>query len=127
MLRLQGDERLVAVEAVYAQQHSGAFADLPALIKAGLMSDEVGDPKAMGYTFRIAIAKDGKMYYAFFAPSAAQWKGEIELRGLKSGKYRLTDYADRKDLGSIAVTANGAVKIQASFNDHLLLEVAPQP
>jgi alpha-galactosidase len=74
-----------------------------------------------------AIAKDGKMYYAFFAPSAAQWKGEVELRGLKSGKYRLTDYADGKDLGSIAVTANGTVKIQAAFKDHLLLEVAPQP
>jgi len=49
------------------------------------------------------------------------------LRGLKSGKYRLTDYADGKDLGSITATASGAVKIQASFNDHLLLEVAPQP
>ena len=29
-----------------------------------------------------AIEKDGKMYYAFFAPSSAPWKGEIELRGL---------------------------------------------
>ncbi len=48
-------KRLVAVEAVYAQQHNGAFGDLPALIKAGLMSDEVGDPKVMGYTFRITI------------------------------------------------------------------------
>jgi len=74
-----------------------------------------------------AIAKDGKMYYAFFAPTPAAWKGEVELRGLKSGRYRLTDYADRKDLGSIAVTANGTVKIQAAFNGHLLLEVAPQP
>ena len=74
-----------------------------------------------------AIAKDGKMYYAFFAPSAVQWKSEVELRGLKSGKYRLTDYADGKDLGSIAVSTNGPVKIQAAFRDHLLLEVAPQP
>ena len=74
-----------------------------------------------------AIAKDGKMYYAFFAPSAAQWKGEVELRGLKPGNYRMNDYADGKDLGSIAVTATGMVKIQAAFQDHLLLEVAPQP
>ncbi|MFY9562171.1 MAG: alpha-galactosidase [Terriglobales bacterium] len=74
-----------------------------------------------------AIAKDGKMYYAFFAPSAAAWKGEVELRGLTPGKYRMSDYADGKDLGSIAVTATGTVKIQAAFRDHLLLEVAPQP
>jgi alpha-galactosidase len=74
-----------------------------------------------------AISKDGKMYYAFFAPTAAAWKGEVELRGLTPGKYRMTDYADGKDLGSITATARGAVRIQASFNDHLLLEVAPQP
>jgi len=31
-----------------------------------------------------AIEKDGRMYYAFFAPpSGAHWKGEIELRGLQ--------------------------------------------
>ena len=74
-----------------------------------------------------AIAKDGKMYYAFFAPTNAAWKGEVELRGLTPGKYRMTDYADGKDLGSIAVTAYGPVKIQAAFRDHLLLEVGPQP
>ena len=73
-----------------------------------------------------AIAKDGKMYYAFFAPTNAAWKGEVELRGLTPGKYRMTDYADGKDLGSIAVTAYGPVKIQAAFRDHLLLEVGPQ-
>ena len=33
-----------------------------------------------------AIEKDGKMYYAFFAPSASPWKGEIELRGLAAGQ-----------------------------------------
>ena len=27
-----------------------------------------------------AIEKDGKMYYAFFAPQGG-WKGEVELRG----------------------------------------------
>jgi alpha-galactosidase len=74
-----------------------------------------------------AIAKDSKMYYAFFAPTSAAWKGEVELRGLTPGKYRMTDYAVGKDLGSITATANGTVKIQAAFNDHLLLEVAPQP
>ncbi len=74
-----------------------------------------------------AIAKDGKMYYAFFAPSAAQWKGEVELRGLKPGNYRMNDYADGKDLGSIAVATNGAMKMQAAFRDHLLIEMTPQP
>ena len=43
-----------------------------------------------------AIEKDGKMYYAFFAPSSSPWKGEVELRGLKPGKYRVSDYGEEK-------------------------------
>lgn len=35
-----------------------------------------------------AIEKDGALYYAFFAPQT--FKGEVELRGLKPGSYRVT-------------------------------------
>jgi alpha-galactosidase len=39
-----------------------------------------------------AIEKDGKMYYAFFAPDPdTPWEGEVELRGLEPGKYRVYD------------------------------------
>jgi alpha-galactosidase len=79
-----------------------------------------------------AIEKDGAMYYAFFAPEPAsnakstepaQWSGEIELRGLTPGTYRVTDYVNGKDLGT--VTAPDA-KLKTSFSDHLLLEVTKQ-
>ena len=46
-----------------------------------------------------AIEKDGKMYYAFFADPEKPFAGEVELRGLKAGKYHVVDYADGKDLG----------------------------
>ncbi|MFZ0319056.1 MAG: glycoside hydrolase family 36 protein [Candidatus Sulfotelmatobacter sp.] len=72
-----------------------------------------------------AIAKDGKMYYAFFAPS--DWKGEIELRGLKPGKYRVSDYSEGKDLGTLEAEANGVAKLTTEFKDHLLLEATPTP
>ena len=72
-----------------------------------------------------AIAKENKMYYAFFASS--NWRGELELRGLKPGKYRVNDYADGKDLGVIDAEANGVAKLTADFKDHLLLEVGPTP
>src|SRR5260370_12176314 len=62
-------KHLVGIQAIYATQNNGAFGDLPALIKAGLMSDDVGDPKAMGYTFRITVAKDGKSYVASAEPA----------------------------------------------------------
>ena len=72
-----------------------------------------------------AIEKDGKVYYAFFAPSASTWKGEVELRGLKDGAYRVVDYTDGRDLGSVEASAGKAPRLKTEFKDHLLLEVSP--
>jgi alpha-galactosidase len=71
-----------------------------------------------------AIEKDGKMYYAFFAPSAAPWKGEIELRGLTPGSYHVRAYAEDKDMGTVEATADAAPRLKTEFKDHLLLEVS---
>jgi alpha-galactosidase len=71
-----------------------------------------------------AIEKDGKMYYAFFAPSAATWNGEVELRGLEPGTYHVVDYADGKDLGTVEATADKAPRLATEFKEHLLLEVS---
>jgi alpha-galactosidase len=70
-----------------------------------------------------AIEKEGKMYYAFFAPSTTPWKGELELRGLAPGSYHVRDYSEGKDLGTVEVTADAAPKLKTEFKDHLLLEV----
>ncbi len=87
-----------------------------------------------GYDFPegYAIEKDGAMYYAFFAPTAAggaaksapiPWSGEMELRGLAAGKYRVVDYVNGEDLGE--VTAPDA-KLKASFTDHLLIKATKE-
>jgi len=73
-----------------------------------------------------AIEKDGKMFYAFFAPDESPlWKGEVELRGLKPGSYEVVDYADGKDLGSVQATAGQVPQLKTEFRHHLLLEVSP--
>ena len=67
-----------------------------------------------------AIEKDGRMYYAFFSPStAASWKGNIELRGLAPGTYRVHDYANDKDLGEVDAASP---VLPADFTGSLLLE-----
>ena len=72
-----------------------------------------------------AIEKDGKMYYAFFAPQQdASWTGEVELRGLKPGSYHVTDYAEGKDLGRVEAAPGQPTKLPVNFKDHLLLEVS---
>ena len=82
-----------------------------------------------------AIEKDGKMYYAFYVPSPGggaansassgdHWSGELQLRGLASGEYKVTDYLNGKDLG----TVNGPTgRLHADFKSSLLLEASPVP
>ena len=70
-----------------------------------------------------AIEKDGKMFYAFFAPA---FKGDLELRGLKAGHYAVKDYTDGKNLGTVQSTGDQAAKLTTHFKEHLLIEVDPQ-
>ncbi len=88
-----------------------------------------------------AIRKNGKMFYAFFAPSPRPWgldsppllpepsehlwRGRLELRGLDEAmRYRVVDYANARTLGEIS---GSSPFLEAEFTDHLLLEVLPAP
>jgi alpha-galactosidase len=71
-----------------------------------------------------AIEKDGKMYYAFFTKENGEFSGEVELRGLKPGTYRVTDYAEGKDFGTVQGEAGKAPTLKTEFKGHLLLEVS---
>jgi alpha-galactosidase len=74
-----------------------------------------------------AIAKDGKMYYAFFAEKEdGTFVGEVELRGLKPGSYHVVDYVDGKDLGTVQAEAGKAPRLKTEFKEHLLVEVSAQ-
>jgi alpha-galactosidase len=63
-----------------------------------------------------AIRKDGRMYYAFFAPS---WKGQVALRGLEPRTYRVADYEKGVDLGAVS---GPEASLEVRFEHHLLLE-----
>lgn len=67
-----------------------------------------------------AIRKDGKMYYAFYAP---QFGGEVSFRGLGKGQYRLRDYENGRDLGTVT---GPVAKLPVQFAKHLLVEAIPQ-
>jgi alpha-galactosidase len=82
-----------------------------------------------------AIEKNGNMYYAFYAPSSTDtakkkkaapphWSGEVQLRGLLSKSYRLTDYVHHKDLGTVA---GPTARLKVDFTDNLLVEATPAP
>jgi len=71
-----------------------------------------------------AIRKDGRMYYAFYAPGKQKsWSGEIQFRGLQPGRYSLLDYENNRQLG---VVDSQDARLNVSFAEHLLVEAAPQ-
>ncbi|MFO7445003.1 MAG: alpha-galactosidase [Ignavibacteriaceae bacterium] len=66
-----------------------------------------------------AIKKDSRLYYAFYAD---KWNGQVELRGLESKTYKVTDYVNNKELGEV----KGPVgKLDVEFNKSLLIECIP--
>ncbi|HTQ57388.1 MAG TPA: glycoside hydrolase family 36 protein [Bryobacteraceae bacterium] len=67
-----------------------------------------------------AIRKGGSMYYAFYAP---QFSGTVTLRGLAPGAYRVADYVDGKDLGTVH---GPTATLDVRFEKHLLIEARPE-
>jgi alpha-galactosidase len=66
-----------------------------------------------------AIRKDGKMYYSFFAKN---FSGNVELRALGNRKYRIRDYVNGQDLGTVT---GPKATLEVNFLKHLLLEATP--
>jgi alpha-galactosidase len=69
------------------------------------------------------IQQNGKTYFAFFtAQPDKAWKGELDLRGLTRGRFRVYDYANGKELGTVT---SPRLRVAAQFTGYLLLEVSP--
>ena len=90
-----------------------------------------------GYDFpeAYAIEKNSHLYYAFYAPtkrtaSAGEttppgaFAGEVELRGLAPRAYKVLDYVNGRDYGTVT---GPAAKLTVQFSDYLLLEAIPEP
>ena len=66
------------------------------------------------------VRKDRTLYYAFFA---THFDGRLDLRGLESKKYRITDYVHHRDLGNVT---GPTATLKAKFSQSLLIEAQPQ-
>ncbi|HEY7246391.1 MAG TPA: glycoside hydrolase family 36 protein [Xanthobacteraceae bacterium] len=67
----------------------------------------------------LVSTKDGRHYYAFYAD---RWRGEVELRGLGKGDYRITDYRTGRSMGTASAANN---RLSVAFTRFLLLEAMP--
>lgn len=65
------------------------------------------------------IKKGDNLYYAFYAED---WKGPIELRGLEDKQYKVFDYVNQIDLGTVT---GPIAQINPTFTQNLLIECTP--
>jgi hypothetical protein len=84
-------KNLVGLEAIFALAHNGAFGDLKALVGAGLMSDDVVDPKSTGYSFHLTIATDSKSFVAGAEPTRYGHTGKLSFWMDQIGKIAKID------------------------------------
>jgi hypothetical protein len=84
-------KRLVAFEGIYAQQHNGMYTDFPGLIKTGMMSNVVIDPKLSGYNFHITLGNDGKSYVASAEPTSYGHTGKRSFWMDQTGLIKSAD------------------------------------
>ncbi len=84
-------KNLVGLEAIFALAHDGSFGDLKALAGAGLMSDDVVDPKSTGYNFHLTMAKDSKSFVAGAEPVRYAHTSKLSFWMDQTGKINKLD------------------------------------
>ncbi|HYX31285.1 MAG TPA: hypothetical protein VE863_22310 [Pyrinomonadaceae bacterium] len=82
-------KRLIGMEAVFAQANNGAFGEAKALVGAGLMSDDMFDPKKSGYVFHLAVS--GKTYVASAEPAHYNRTGKLSFWMDQTGAIKSAD------------------------------------
>jgi len=82
-------KRLIGMEAVFAQANNGAYGEAKALVAAGLMSDDMFDPKVLGYNFRLTIS--GKTYVATAEPVRYGRTGKLSFWMDQTGNIKSAD------------------------------------
>ena len=82
-------QRIALAQAVFGQQHSGQYGDLPALIAAGLVPKDLEATQSTGYRFRIGLSSDRKSWTAAAEPARYGKTGKLSFfmdrTGVKSG------------------------------------------
>ncbi|HEX8921615.1 MAG TPA: hypothetical protein VF766_09070, partial [Pyrinomonadaceae bacterium] len=61
-------QRISIAQLAYAAQHNNSYADLPALIAAGLVTKDIEVTDILGYRFHVTLARDAKSWTAGAEP-----------------------------------------------------------
>ena len=71
--------RIQAAQLVHALQHSGAYGDLNALVRAGYIPQDILGSETTGYRFTVALGADGKSWTARAEPERYGRTGRLSF------------------------------------------------
>jgi hypothetical protein len=72
-------DRISKAQMVYSLQNGGLFAEIPDLIKAGLLPEDVMSPDSTGYRYSVKLAADKKKYSASAVPAEYGKTGKLSF------------------------------------------------
>jgi len=84
-------KRLIAVQALYAQTHNGAFGEIKDLLTATLISPDMVDPKSSGYHLHIVVPPGGKTFVASAEPARYGHTGKLSYWMDQTGAIKSAD------------------------------------
>ena len=72
-------KRIQAAQLAYALQHSGSYADLAALVRAGYVPQDILGTETTGYRFTVQLAPDAKSFTARAEPERYNRTGRLSF------------------------------------------------
>lgn len=89
--------RIVKAQLVHNSQNNGMYADLPTLVKEGLLPPDIETPASTGYRYHMKISPDKKSYQAGAEPAEYGRSGKLSF-------YLDLNGLIRKDIGGKVLT-----------------------
>jgi hypothetical protein len=71
--------RIMAAQFAYALQHSGSYADLGALVRAGYVPQDILGTETTGYRFNVSVTSDSKSFAARAEPERYGQTGRLSF------------------------------------------------
>jgi hypothetical protein len=93
-------KRISTAQLVHASQNGGAYGDLQALTRAGLVPADILSTESTGYRFRVAPAPGGKGWTAGAEPARYGHTGRLSFHIDQSGSLRKEDKGGKPVKGS---------------------------
>jgi hypothetical protein len=90
-------DRISKAEMVYATQNQNLFAEIPALVEAGLLPPDVQSSVSTGYNYEVKLSSDKKKYSASATPADYGKSGKFSY--LVQLDDKLQPHLDGKDNG----------------------------